>query len=64
MKNCKITFAFCLWMTFTVILAISVIGLFVIAPQINSTSYYKSPSELRSTWMKIGYELKDKFLEN
>lgn len=49
---------FVLWMIFTVILAISIVGAIVlITPHPNNTNYYKSQEELRSTWMRIGYGL-------
>ena len=50
-------FIFIMWMFFTLILVLSIIGLLVIAPQVNHTAYYKSPEDLRSTWMRIGYGL-------
>lgn len=50
-------FIFVMWMLFTIILALSIIGLLVIAPQVNNTNYHKPQEELRSTWMRIGYSL-------
>ena len=50
-------FVFVIWMLFTIILALSIIGLLVIAPQVNNTNYHKPQEELRSTWMRIGYSL-------
>lgn len=50
-------FVFVIWMLFTIILALSIIGLLVIASQPNNTMYHKPQEELRSTWMRIGYGL-------
>lgn len=56
----QILIALMCWMFFTLIFACSVIGWILLFPQINNTEYYKSQEELRSTWMRIGYELKNK----
>jgi len=64
MKKTCLTISLCLWMIFTFILACSVIGWVVLLPQINYTSYHKHQSELRSTWMRIGIELKDKLVQS
>ena len=50
------------WMIFTLILALSIIGWAILIPQINNTRYYKPQEDLRSTWMRIGYSLKNKLL--
>lgn len=50
-------------MLFTLILACSFVGWIVLCPQQNNTGYHKHQEELRSTWMRIGYSLKDKLIE-
>ena len=58
----KTTICFIVWCVLTMILAISVVGWIVLLPQLNMTDYHKPQSELRSTWMRIGIDLKDKLL--
>ena len=50
------------WFILTMLLALSVVGWIVFLPQPNNTNYYKPQPELRSTWMRIGIDLKDKLL--
>ena len=58
----KIAVCLIVWFLLTVVLALSVIGWVVICPQINGTNYYKPQEELRSTWMRIGIDLKNKLI--
>jgi hypothetical protein len=60
----KTTTLLIIWMIFTFILAVSVIGWVLLLPQPNHTSYHKPLSEVRSTWMQIGIDLKDKLLNS
>lgn len=64
MKIFCLTFLLIIWFLLTVILATSIIGWILLIPQNNDTRYYKSQSELRSTWMRIGYSLKDALIDN
>jgi hypothetical protein len=59
MKNSNIVFCLIVWCFFTTILALSIVGWIVLLPQLNMTDYYKPQSELRSTWMRIGIDLKE-----
>ena len=59
----QITIILIFWMLFTLILACSFVGWIVLCPQQNNTGYHKHQEELRSTWMRIGYSLKDKLIE-
>lgn len=48
---------FILWLIITMILAVSVVGWVLLFPHQNNNFSYKPLSELRSTWMTIGYNL-------
>jgi len=60
MKTFCLSVVFLFWMIFTLILTCSVIGWVLLLPKINYTSYDISQERLRSTWMRIGHDLKDK----
>ena len=62
MKTFYITLALIHWMIFTFILAVSVIGLLVLAPQMNNTYQHIPQERLRGTWMRIGHELMNKLI--
>jgi len=63
MKTTCITITLVFWMIFTLVLALSIIGaICVIAPKVNNTRYDQSQEQLRSTWMRIGYDLKEKLI--
>lgn len=57
-----ILIAFIFWCIITLILVLSVVGIILMIPQINATDYYKPQDELRSSWMRIGVDLKDKLI--
>lgn len=52
-------FLFTVWCICTVVLSLSIIGLAVVL-RTNNTQYYKSEYEMRSSWMRLGFELKEK----
>lgn len=58
-KTFWIGFTLVIWMILTLILTCSIIGMLLFIPQPNYTGYHKPQGELRSTWMRIGYSLKD-----
>jgi hypothetical protein len=65
MKTFGLVLAFTLWMIFTLVLCFSIIGLILLAPSINDSTYYIPVYPTRtSTWMRIGLDIKDKLLEN
>jgi hypothetical protein len=49
---------FVIWCICTVILSISIIGLVVVLRS-NNTGYRLSEIETRSSWMQLGFELKN-----
>ena len=59
----KILLAFFIWCLFTLILVCSIIGLVILLPEPNYSEYRIPQEESRSTWMRIGIDLKDKLLD-
>lgn len=54
---------FVIWMLITFVLAISIIGWVLIIPKQNYTDYDKSVDETRSTWMRIGYGMFNRIMQ-
>lgn len=68
MKKGWLAVALIFWMIFTLVLCFSIVGLLLLVPSINDSSYYKPVyppvyPERTSSWMRIGLEIKDKLLE-
>lgn len=64
MKTICLTFVLIFWLIITAILALSVIGWVALLPKINDSVYYKPQEELRGTWMRIGFDLKDSLIKD
>ena len=60
----KITIVLIVWMLLTLILVLSVIGLVLLLPKPNFTDYNIDQEESRSTWMRIGYGLYEKLIQD
>jgi hypothetical protein len=63
MKTTTLGILLLFWFIFTLILACSVIGMFVLMPVPNTTAQWMPMTDdRRSTWMLIGLDIKRKLL--